>query len=114
MHNQQLSVRLIRFKLLIKQLHYTNIEHINTIIIDITIIPMNPPHPSTFAYSLQDTVLAYSSDSSIARAFKAHSEQGVVFNPSSIAVYPQEITCISVYVNAVMEDIVCCINHIHI
>ena len=57
MHNQQLSVRLIRFKLLIKQLHYTNIEHINTIIIDITIIPMNPPHPSTFAYSLQDTVL---------------------------------------------------------
>jgi len=35
MHNQQLSVRLIRFKLLIKQLHYTNIEHINTIIIDV-------------------------------------------------------------------------------
>ena len=28
--------------------------------------------------------LAYSNGSSIARAFKAHSEQGVVFNPSSV------------------------------
>jgi len=54
MHNQQLSVQLICFNLFIKKLHYANID---IVIIKITTIPMNLPHPPTSAYSYQDKVL---------------------------------------------------------
>ena len=54
MYNQQLSVQLICFNLFIKKLHYANID---IVIIKITTIPMNLPHPPTSAYFHQDRAL---------------------------------------------------------